>query len=248
MQVSDDLFLGPALAPGPLVTGNPSPMSQGVGPMGRVFIYDVVPLTLQVAGLAAIQLLGAAGNFTLTAGTGVTTETLANGTTAYVLDTPRCLTATVATTDQSAVSLTFYGFDVYGQAMQETIAGPNNNTVAGRKAFKKVTRVAANAAVATDGISIGFNDKLGLPFRVSDVGYIQSVKWAAALAADAGTAVAADATSPATASTTDVRGCYTPSSAANGSRRLVMTIALPALASGPNATRIGAFGVDQYAA
>jgi hypothetical protein len=244
-QFSDDLFLGPVSAPGPIATGNASPMEIGVGPMGRVYVFDVVPLTLQVAGLAAVQLLGAAGNFTLAAGTGVTSRVRADGTTEYVLDTPRCITATVATTDQSGVNLTFYGYDLYGQPMTETIAGPNANTVAGRKAFKTVTRVAASAAVATNGISIGFNDKLGLPFRVSDVCYIQSVKWATTLADDAGTAVAADATSPATVSTTDVRGCYTPSSAANGTRRLVMTIALPALAAGPNATRIGAFGVTQ---
>lgn len=245
-QFSDDIYLGPAYGPKVDADG-PSPMDLGVGPMGRVYIFDVVPLTLQVAGLAAVQLLAAAGNFTLTAGTGVTTTTLADGTVAYVLDTPRCLTATVATTDQSGVNITFYGYDVYGQAMTEVIAGPNNNTVAGRKAFKMVTRVAADAAVATNGISIGFNDKLGLPVRVTDAGYVVQVKWNNTLAANAGTFVAADTTSPATTTTTDVRGCYTPSSAADGSKRLVMCIAIPAIGCGPNATRVGAYGVNQNA-
>jgi len=36
-----------------------------------------------------------------------------------------------------------------------------------------------------------------------------------------------------------------PSSAADGIKRLVMEIALPAIAAGPNATRIGALGVTQ---
>lgn len=242
-QFSDDIYLGTALIPKVDADG-PSPMDLGVGPMGRVYYYNIVPLTKQAAGLAAIQLLVAAGNFTLAAGTGVTTTTLPDGTTAYVLDVPRNLTATVATTDQSLVNITAYGYDVYGQPMSEVIAGPNNNTVSMKKAFKMVTRVAADAAVATDGISIGFGDVFGLPFAVSDVVYISSVKWAATLAQDAGTFVAAVATT-ATTSTGDVRGTYTPSSASNGTRRLVVAMHLTATQSGPNATRLAAVGVTQ---
>lgn len=243
MRIGDDLYMGNAFGPNATGDGNPSPMEAGVGPMGRVYIFDVVPVTLQTAGLAALQTLGGAGNMVLAAGTGVTSRTRADGTTEYVLDTPRCVTLTSAG-NISGVTFTIYGYDQYGQAMSFAIAGPNANTVATTKAFKTVTRVAAGGAVGTN-TSVGFNDKLGLPVRVTDVGYVTSVKWAATLAADAGTFVAADTTSPATTSTTDVRGCYTPSSAANGSRRLVMTIALPALAVGPNSTRIGAFGVTQ---
>jgi hypothetical protein len=244
MQVSDDLYLGTA----PILMNNPAnPTYQdlGVGPMGRVFVWDVVPVTLQTAGIAAVQLLAAAGDMTLTAGTGTTSVTLPNGYVGVQLDTPRCVTLTVATTNQSALTFTIYGYDQYGQHMTFAIAGPNNNTVATTKAFKTIYRVTVSGQIATNGVSVGFNDKLGLPFRVTDVCYVQSVKWATTLAQDAGTFVAADTTSPATATTTDVRGCYTPSSAANGTRRLVMTIALPALASGSNATRIGAAGVDQ---
>jgi VCBS repeat-containing protein len=242
MRVSDDIFLGAAFGPS-LPDSNPAPMEAGVGPMGRVYIFDVVPLTLQTAGVAALQTLGAAGNMTLAAGTGVTTSVDATGTTRYVLDTPRCVTLTSAG-NISAVTFTITGYDLYGQPMTQTLAGPNANTVATTKAFKSVIRIAASAAVATN-TSAGFNDKLGIPVRVTDVGYITSVKWAGTLAADAGTFVAADTTDPATASTTDVRGCYTPSSASNGTRRLVMSIALPSLAVGPQSTRAGAFGVTQ---
>jgi hypothetical protein len=52
-------------------------------------------------------------------------------------------------------------------------------------------------------------------------------------------------TNPATNITGDVRGTYYPSSATNGIKRLVVVIALPGIASGPNATRIGALGVTQ---
>ena len=65
------------------------------------------------------------------------------------------------------------------------------------------------------------------------------------MARDAGTFAAADTTSPATTTTNDVRGTYVPSSAPDGAKRLVMGILLPALAVGPNATRIGALGVNQ---
>jgi hypothetical protein len=49
----------------------------------------------------------------------------------------------------------------------------------------------------------------------------------------------------ATSTTGDVRGTYVPSSATNGIKRLVVVIALPGIATGPNATRTGALGVTQ---
>ena len=244
MQVSDDLYLGAALIPSVSDSGNPSPMTQGIGPMGRVYIFDVAPVTLQTAGLATSANPGSGAAFTLAAGTGVTARVRSDGVTEYVLDTPRCVTVTA--TGANTATYTVRGYDQYGQAMSSTVAAPSTSTVATTKAFKTVISVTnANATAGTNGLTVGFNDKLGLPVRVTDVGYVTSVKWAATLAADAGTFVAADTTSPATASTTDVRGCYTPSSAANGTRRLVMTIALPAIACGPNATRAGVAGVDQ---
>lgn len=246
MHVSDDLRIGPVSIPNDDVTlnGNPAPMELGVGPLGRVYVWDIVPVTLQAAGLASSQNPTSGASFTLTAGTGVTTRTRSDGTTEYVLDVPRCVTVTAAGANTATYTIT--GYDQYGQRMSQTIAAPSTSTVATTKAFKTVISVTnANATGGTNGLTVGFNDKFGLPLRVTDVAYVVNVKWNATLAADAGTFVAADTTSPATASTTDVRGCFTPSSAANGTKRLVMLIALPALACGPNATRVGAVGVTQ---
>lgn len=245
-RFGDDLYLGAAFGPSSdfSTSGNPAPMEAGVGPMGRVYVFDVVPLTLQAAGLASSQNPASGGSFTLTAGTGVTATTDEMGQRRYVLDTPRCVTITAAGANSATYTVT--GYDIYGQRMTQTLAAPSTSTVATTKAFKSIISVTnANATAGTNGLTVGFNDKLGLPVRVTDAGYIVSVKWAGTLAADAGTFVAADTTSPATASTTDVRGCYTPSSAANGTRRLVMCIAVPAIGSGPQATRVGAFGVTQ---
>lgn len=245
-RIGDDLYMGNAFGPSAEfnTAGNPSPMEAGVGPVGRVYIWDVVPLTLQAAGLAGSQNPGSGAVFTLTAGTGVTVRTRPDGALEYVLDVPRCVTLTAAGANTATYRVE--GYDVFGQFMTANLAAPSTSTVATTKAFKTVTRIInINATAGTNGITGGFNDKLGLPVRVTDPSYIINVKWNATLAADAGTFVAADVTSPATAATTDVRGCYTPTNAANGTKRLIMAIALPGLAVGPNSTRIGAFGVTQ---
>lgn len=244
-HMSDDIYLGTAFIGGSNVSSGPSPMTLGVGPLGRVYVWDTVPLTLQTAGLASSQNPTSGSSFTLTAGTGVTSRVRASdGVTEYVLDVPRCVTITAAGANTATYTIT--GYDQYGQRMTQTPAAPSTSTVATTKAFKTIVSVTnANATAGTNGITVGFNDKLGLPLRVTDVVYVVAVKWNATLADNAGTFVAADTTDPATASTTDVRGCYTPSSAADGTKRLVMLIALPALASGPTATRVGAVGVTQ---
>lgn len=242
-QLDDDIFLGSAQILIPPGADQPSPTTRGVGPLGRVYIWDAVPVTSGTALVAALQTTAGAADLTLTGGAGTTTTQNLAGQTLVNLDMPRCVTLTSGG-NISAVNFTVFGYDLYGQPMSQLLAGPNANTVATTKAFKSVYRVAVSAAVGTN-TSVGFNDKLGAPFRISDLGYIVNVKWAGAFAVDTGTPVAADATSPATTATTDVRGCYTPSSAANGTRRLVMCIALPAIAVSASATRIGAAGVTQ---
>jgi hypothetical protein len=86
-------------------------------------------------------------------------------------------------------------------------------------------------------------DSFGLPYRVTDAGYLLRTGWAGAVADNAGTFTAAD-TATATASTGDVRGTFLPAtSASNGTRRLVIGIGLTAIAAGPDATQVGAIGV-----
>ncbi len=240
-QFSDDLFLGP-VASGIVVSDGPSPMNTGVGPMGRVFMYDVVPLTLQVAGLAASQNPGSGASFTLTAGTGVTTQVVGTET-RYVLDVPRSVT--IKATGANTATYTITGYDVYGQRMTQTLAAPSTSTVTSTKMFKSIVSVTnANATAGTNGLEVGYSDLIGLPIRVTSRDYIVGSNFnATAVALSAYTV--ADTTSPATASTTDVRGYITLPSAADGTKRLVVAIAVPGIACGPNATRVGAFGVTQ---
>lgn len=242
MQISDDLQLGPVV-PGTSNTSGPSPMEVGVGPMGRVFIFDAVPLTLQVAGLAASQNPGSGASFTLAAGTGVTARTRADGTVEYVLDVPRSVT--IKATGANTATYKITGYDQYGQLMSQTLAAPNTSTVTSTKMFKTVISVTnANAAAGTNGLEVGYSDLIGLPYRLLSRDYVVGSNFnATAVALTAYTV--ADQTSPATVSTTDVRGYITLPSAADGTKRLVCSLALPAIACGPNATRIGACGVAQ---
>jgi hypothetical protein len=243
MQLSDDIYLGPVWDGGGSLSVGPSPMELGVGPMGRVFVFDVVPVVLQAAGLAASQNPGSGASFTLAAGTGVTTSTPITGQTRYVLDTPRSVTIAAAGANTATYKVS--GFDVYGQPMSQTLAAPTTSTVTTTKAFKSVVSVTnANATAGTNGITVGFSDVIGLPYRLLSKDYVVSNTFnATAVALSAVTA--ADTTSPATVSTGDVCGTVTLPSGADGTKRLVVCMALPGIACGPNATRIGAVGVTQ---
>jgi hypothetical protein len=118
-----------------------------------------------------------------------------------------------------------------------------STAVNGLKAFYLITSVSVSGATGT-ALTVGTTDVIGLPIRVFDAGYIVNAKYNNTLAANAGNFVAA-ATATATTTTGDVRGTFTPSGACDGIKRLVMCIACPAIAVGPNATRVGALGVTQ---
>ena len=320
-------------ASGNALLGDPSPMSLGVGPLGRVYVLDTIPQTLQAANIAASQTPAAAGNLTLTAGTSAKSVVRTDGTTVIQVDVPRALqvvsgtavastlagvaitgtggqisytsqtglvsgqrmtisgtlggtgtitgysnpttyiltavtatTATLTTTAGAAVvttagtptgltytlgvapqAMTVSGYDYYGQPMTEVITSSAaiSTAVNGKKAFYQISSIATAGATGTT-ITVGTTDILGLPVRVIDAGYIINASWANTLGANAGTLVNADMTATATSTTGDVRGTFLPAtSATNGSRRLVMAIAVPAIAVGPNATRVGALGVTQ---
>jgi hypothetical protein len=244
-QYSDDLFLGTAVTNMGMNLGNPSPMSQGVGPLGRIYVWDVVPLTKQTNNISAAASYAGAGNAVLAAGTGTTSVFTAAGVAAIQLDCPRAVSVTIGTGTIADTAITVTGLDVYGQPMTDVIqtGTTQSTTVNGEKAFFQITGVAVAGAVGGT-VAVGTTDILGSPVRITDAGYIARAGWAGALAEDAGTFVAA-VTTTATTTSGDVRGTYVPSSAPNGTRRLVMGILLPAIASGPNATRVGALGVTQ---
>ena len=221
--------------------GDPAPMDLGVGPLGRVYVWDCVPQTLQTANIAASQTASAAGAVTLTAGTSAKSVVRPDGVSVIQLNTPRALQINTSTT---ARTITISGYDYYGQPMTEAITVATAGTAkSGKKAFYQIASATINGTATA--VTIGTADIFGLPVRCFDAGYVVKVGWNNTLAQDAGTFVVADMTNPATSTTGDVRGTYQPSTASDGIKRLVMTIALPGIAVGPNATRTGALGVTQ---
>ena len=222
--------------------GDPSPMDLGVGPLGRVYVWDCVPQTLQTNNIVASQAATGAQSLTLnTAGTSTKIVIRPDGTSVVQLNTPRALQVNCSTT---ARAFTVTGYDYYGQPMSELITVATAGTaVSGKKAFYQISGV--TIAGSATACLVGTTDVFGIPVRVIDAGYVVKVGWNNTLLQNAGTLAVADMTNPATTITGDVRGTFAPTTASDGVKRLVMTIALPAIAVGPNATRTGALGVTQ---
>jgi len=245
-QFSDDLFLGAAQTYMGVNTnsnlGDPAPMDLGVGPVGRIYVWDTVPAAKATNNLVTTVTPTGAGALTLVAGAGVTAVVLASGTTAYQLDVPRAVSVTQAALGTQR-NFTVSGFDYYGQSMSEVITSTVGATVNGKKAFYQITSVTVSGGTTT-GCTVGTTDIIGSPVRFSNKGYIARCGWDNTLAEDAATVVVADATT-ATTTTGDVRGTVVPSSACDGAKRLVVAILLTAIQCGPNSTRAGALGVDQ---
>jgi hypothetical protein len=222
---------------------NPAPMDLGVGPLGRIYVWDIIPQALVADNIATAQTTSS--TIALTAGTSVKSVVRQDGTTVLQLDCPRAVSIVSGAGTLTNRNVTISGYDYYGQAMSEVIATGTvqSTTVKGKKAFFQITSASISGALGAT-IAVGTTDILGIPVRVFNVSYVASVKSNSTLAQDAGTFVAAD-TATATTTTGDVRGTYVPATASNGIVRTTMGILLPAIAVGPNATRVGALGVTQ---
>lgn len=242
MHISDDIYLGPVQTQ-TNISGGPSPMELGFGPMARVYMWDVVPVAKNTTGLAAAQAVAGAANLTLAAGTGVTAATDATGTVRYVLDVARCVDVVSSSASDTTQTATISGYDQYGQAMSQVVTVNGTSRVATTKAFKSVYRIAISA-VTVGNISAGTTDTIGLPCRLLSKDYVVGSNFnATAVALSAYTA--AVTTDPATTTTGDVRGTIALPSAADSAKRLVAAIAMPSIAIGPSATRAGLLGVTQ---
>lgn len=243
---SDDLYIGAASVSGSAGSSGPSNMVIGVGPIGRTYCFDVVPAssgTTTGQNQLSVSANLPAGNLVLAAGTGVTQSTDPAGVQRFTLDCARNI-AIYSAANHSGSTLLVSGYDQYGQPMSELITGPNATTVQGAKCFKSVTSIFSSGAIASACV-VGLGTWIGLPYRLTDLGYVMSVMYNATAITISGTAVTvADVTSPATTTTTDVRGKINCGQTDNA-KRLVINYSLPALAVGPSATRIGAVGVTQ---
>lgn len=169
-------------------------------------------------GVAVAQAVAAPGNMTID---GV----LAAGGVA-TFDVPRGVEIDSSGAGDTTQTATVTGTDEYGETIVEDIAFNGTTAVQGKKAFKTVTQVAIDIALAGNG-NVGTTDILGLPVFLSDTGIVLKELEDGALAT-AGVVVVG-ATAEATATTGDTRGTYDANSAADGAKafELIAAIADP---------------------
>lgn len=196
-----------------------------------------VPLSTIVKVSLGTPALGDADGLGLTQdGTALDANTPA-ALTVTEMDVPRNVTITSAG-DDSGITFTVTGTDVYGEAVVETITGANAGLASGKKAFKTVTEVQPSAAAAGN-ISIGFGDVLGLPYRLNALSDVLA-QYADGTEESASSVFVAGVGTAATATTGDVRGTVNPDTTLDGS--VEITVAM--FVNGSTAALAG--GVPQY--
>jgi len=156
---------------------NPSPMSVGVGPLGRLYVWDAVPQAKLTTNIVA-AVITTATTLTLAAGAGVISTTITGGATGLQLDCPRAVSTTTGAGSPTSVNITVSGYDYYGQAMSEVIATGTvaSTTVSGKKAFFQIASVVSSGASVVT-VAVGTTDILGAPLRITDAGYITRAGW-----------------------------------------------------------------------
>ncbi len=115
---------------------------------------------------------------------------------------------------------TVVGRDYLGQPMAETIVFNGAATVQGVKAFAYIDSVAIDSEANTPTISVGFGDKLGLPFRTIK---ILSEESDGATVSTLGTLVTGILTDPQTLTTVDPKGTYDPQTTLDGAKEITIT-------------------------
>jgi hypothetical protein len=146
--------------------------------------------------------------------------------------------------DDSGGTFTVRGYDIYDYPVTETITGAAIGTATGKKAFKYIASITPAGTLSGTAITVGTTDVIGLPFRADFVNETELSVNGAWVTASTGF-TAAVTTSPATATTGDVRGTYTLQTASTGGTNRLGFYQTPILAN--ISTAAGLFGVTQYA-
>jgi hypothetical protein len=243
--------------------------------MGRFECLNAVPTTLSTTSMAAAQVPSAGVPLTLvtTSGGGITVgqsitraDTGATVTGLLLIDaaqvpqqnasvggnifwapgTAVARAVSIASVgNDSAATFTVRGFDLYNYPMTETITGSNAVTATGNKAFKYILSITPAGTLSGSNVSAGQSDTYGFFLRIDHFQFA-TIWWpdTTLVASPTGFTVA-DTTSPATATTGDVRGTYAlQGTASNGVRRLVL---YDHVGVGNMGTATGLCGVTQFA-
>lgn len=117
--------------------------------------------------------------------------------------------------------VTVTGTDIAGEPLVEDITLDGTTAVPGLKAFKTVTAISVDVILAGN-LTVGTTDVLGLDVRFLNIFDRLHTLIASTGAADAGTMIPADQTSPVTNTTGDRRGTYDPAVALDGVEDIVL--------------------------
>jgi len=150
----------------------------------------------------------------------------------------RCIQ--VAASGANATVVTINGWDYLGQPIAEALTLNGAVAVIGNKAFKSFGNVTFTAAATT--LSIGTGAKLGLPYK--SIRCVYEIANGALVAA--GTLQAPSLVDPATTTTTDPRGLYTPTTTLNGAN--IISAAFNMLNDVNTSNNGGLHGIRQAAA
>jgi hypothetical protein len=214
------------------------------GYISPTYNFIIKPAAPTADALLTAQIINAAGYAPLrvapTGGVSVNNET---SETLWVLDEARAITVTgVAGTTLAQV--TVWGYDIRGVPMMERRDGPvGATTVTFQKAFKAISKIYFSAGT-TANVTIGTSNVFGMPYRIVNSSQILKISFnnfdylfgttnasAAAMYTITGGALTnsgaftfADNTSPATATTGDVRGTFAPTTLADGARQMLVSM------------------------
>ncbi|MFZ5816296.1 MAG: hypothetical protein ACOY93_13530 [Bacillota bacterium] len=136
--------------------------------MGQTVQTDVGGVVCDRGFIAHYQVTAAAADPDgVLAATALTAQTAEVSTGITSPDVPRNLTV-VGNAAGIAGNVVITGTNFAGEEITETFALNGDTPVVGTKAFKKVTRISlpAETHAGTDTVSVGWGDKLGLPYKL----------------------------------------------------------------------------------
>lgn len=127
---------------------------------------------------------------------------------------------TVVASGAATTKVAVFGRDFLGQRMVEELTLNGGTPVVGKKAFKYIDKVEWEDTAATT-INLGWGSALGLPYKCVAVEHEFEDD---VLAGTTGTLIAGVTTDPATATTGDPRGTFTPNGTLDGSAEFVIQV------------------------
>lgn len=163
----------------------------------------------------------------------------------------RVLNVTSSGAGGTGYTVLIRGYDIWGFPMAERIAVANSaSTTAGLKAFKYISSVTlekSGGGTFGANVSVGTTDLIGFNVR-SDFWEYLNIFYNGVFVSTSTGYTAAVATSPATATTGDVRGTYALQSASDGVKRLAIFMTLPQyeILNSTNLNYTSMFGVTQF--